>query len=185
VKSIANNKIRTPGAILLIGFNNYFSFYFLLMKIKLEKGTKMKIKNILMKLGSIIFNIIIVILLIIILSIVGFCIYYQINYKEYVDNILDNMSYDDFVLQNNQTVYFSNGEQMILYSPYQKETINNPSEITEIIKETTLAAEDERFYNHNGVDIKSIARAFISNLKSNSTTQGASTLTQQLVNLLI
>lgn len=142
----------------------------------------MKIKNVLKKLGSVVLDIAIALLLLIILSLAGFFVYYQINYREFVDNILGNMSYDDFVLQNNQTVYFSNGEKMILYSPYQKETLNNPSEITKIIEETTLAAEDERFYKHKGIDIKSITRAFVSNLNSSST-QGASTITQQLVKL--
>lgn len=43
-----------------------------------------------------------------------------------------------------------------------------------------LATEDRRFYTHYGVDPLGIARAMVVNLKSGSTVQGGSTLTQQL-----
>ena len=142
----------------------------------------MKIKKLLKVIWVTVSDIFIILLMLLILAVIGFFIYYQINYKEYVNDVLDNMSYDDFSLQSSQTVYFSNGEKMIVYAPYQKETIDDPSEITDVIRKTTLAAEDERFYKHNGVDAKSIVRAAVSNLNSSST-QGASTLTQQLVKL--
>lgn len=132
---------------------------------------------------NIIIDLIIVILFLIISSIIGFYIYYQINYKEFVDTIVENSEYTDFKLQENQTIYFSNGEEMLVYSPYQKETITNTSDITNVIRNTTLAAEDERFYSHNGIDYKSIGRAFISNINSSTSTQGASTITQQLIKL--
>ena len=43
-----------------------------------------------------------------------------------------------------------------------------------------IAAEDARFFQHNGVDFKGIARAVIVNFRSNRKRQGASTITQQL-----
>jgi 1A family penicillin-binding protein len=43
----------------------------------------------------------------------------------------------------------------------------------------TVDVEDERFYSHNGVDIKGIARAVVSQITGGS--EGASTITQQLV----
>ncbi len=43
-----------------------------------------------------------------------------------------------------------------------------------------LATEDRRFYDHNGVDFKSLLRALVANLKSGSVVQGGSTITQQL-----
>ncbi|MBR5344838.1 MAG: transglycosylase domain-containing protein [Clostridia bacterium] len=43
-----------------------------------------------------------------------------------------------------------------------------------------VAVEDARFYDHNGVDIKRIGGALISNLSGNAT-QGGSTITQQLI----
>ncbi len=47
--------------------------------------------------------------------------------------------------------------------------------------DATIAIEDHRFYEHQGVDLPGIARAAWVNLRGGSTRQGASTLTQQLV----
>jgi penicillin-binding protein 2A len=48
------------------------------------------------------------------------------------------------------------------------------------MKEAVVSIEDERFYKHNGFDIKGIARAFFSNLFAGRITGGGSTITQQL-----
>ena len=45
-----------------------------------------------------------------------------------------------------------------------------------------VAAEDHQFYKHNGVDVKGVARAMVSN-NSGKTQQGASTLTMQYVRM--
>ncbi|HEX2247848.1 MAG TPA: biosynthetic peptidoglycan transglycosylase, partial [Arthrobacter sp.] len=51
--------------------------------------------------------------------------------------------------------------------------------------ETLIDTEDARFYEHNGVDPYGITRAFVNNAV-NASQQGASTLTQQLVqNILV
>lgn len=52
--------------------------------------------------------------------------------------------------------------------------------ISPYVKEATVAIEDKDFYNHGGVSLTGLMRAVISNLSGNST-QGGSTLTQQLV----
>ncbi|QHO68334.1 transglycosylase domain-containing protein [Marisediminicola antarctica] len=58
-------------------------------------------------------------------------------------------------------------------------------EVSQFAKDAAIAGEDERFYEHGGVDLAGIVRAAVNNITS-STTQGASTLSQQLVkNLLI
>lgn len=48
-----------------------------------------------------------------------------------------------------------------------------------------LAIEDERFFEHEGVDNRAILRALVSNARSGGRSQGGSTLTQQLVKLMI
>ncbi|MDR1462031.1 MAG: penicillin-binding protein 1A [Azoarcus sp.] len=48
------------------------------------------------------------------------------------------------------------------------------------LKQALLAAEDENFYNHMGIDPVGLARAFINNLRSGSRGQGASTITMQV-----
>ena len=49
-----------------------------------------------------------------------------------------------------------------------------------------VATEDSRFYQHSGVDFPGIARALVKNLENDNRVEGASTITQQLVqNILI
>lgn len=48
------------------------------------------------------------------------------------------------------------------------------------LRQATLAIEDDRFYQHAGIDIKGITRAFLANLKAGRVRQGGSTITQQL-----
>ena len=53
-------------------------------------------------------------------------------------------------------------------------------EIPNTVKNAVVAIEDERFYKHNGFDIKGISRAFFKNLFAGRITGGGSTITQQL-----
>ena len=56
--------------------------------------------------------------------------------------------------------------------------------IDEIPKDTVnalIATEDIRFYEHNGIDIKRIFGAILSDIKAGSFKEGASTITQQLI----
>jgi penicillin-binding protein 1A len=52
--------------------------------------------------------------------------------------------------------------------------------ISPYMKQATVAIEDKEFYNHGGVSLTGLIRATLSNAQGNST-QGGSTLTQQLV----
>lgn len=54
-------------------------------------------------------------------------------------------------------------------------------QIPENLAHAFVAIEDERFYDHNGIDIKGIIRAGVQALRDRGLGQGASTITQQLV----
>ncbi|MDP2141497.1 MAG: penicillin-binding protein 1B [Gammaproteobacteria bacterium] len=54
-------------------------------------------------------------------------------------------------------------------------------EIPQALIDAVVAVEDQRFYNHFGVDPIGIARAMVANLRAGAIVQGGSTLTQQLV----
>src|SRR5688572_30684237 len=47
--------------------------------------------------------------------------------------------------------------------------------------DAVLAAEDQRYYEHHGVDWRRLAGALVSNVRARRTVQGGSTITQQLV----
>jgi penicillin-binding protein 1A len=53
-------------------------------------------------------------------------------------------------------------------------------EVPEVMKQAILAAEDERFYRHKGVDYVGVMRAAYSNLLAGGKRQGASTITMQV-----
>jgi 1A family penicillin-binding protein len=55
------------------------------------------------------------------------------------------------------------------------------SQISDHLVDAVLAAEDARFFEHNGYDVKAIARAAIVNLREGEVHQGGSTITQQYV----
>ncbi|HUH39498.1 MAG TPA: PBP1A family penicillin-binding protein [Castellaniella sp.] len=53
-------------------------------------------------------------------------------------------------------------------------------EIPDIMKSAILAAEDDRFYQHGGIDWAGVLRAALANIVNMSKTQGASTITMQV-----
>jgi penicillin-binding protein 1B len=55
------------------------------------------------------------------------------------------------------------------------------TEVPPLIVKAILAVEDERFYDHHGIDPVSVMRAVWVNLRSGGVVQGGSTLTQQLM----
>ena len=54
-------------------------------------------------------------------------------------------------------------------------------EMSEHLQNAFIALEDERFRDHNGIDMKGILRAFVVGVKNGNFSEGASTITQQLL----
>ncbi len=84
------------------------------------------------------------------------------------------------ILARQSPVYYSDGETVMgyffrnshrLYVPYQK--------IPDDFINGIIAAEDQEFFSHPGVDLTGIFRAFIANVKAGRVVQGGSTITQQ------
>ncbi len=77
-------------------------------------------------------------------------------------------------------IYDRNGQ--LLYEVYgEKNRIVVPSDkIAPTLKQATVAIEDARFYQHHGLDFRGIARALLRNYQQKDTTEGGSTITQQL-----
>lgn len=64
-----------------------------------------------------------------------------------------------------------------IFLPYEQ--------IPKRIIQAFVASEDSRFWEHKGVDMRSIARAFVANLKAGDIKQGGSTITQQITRSIL
>ncbi len=82
-------------------------------------------------------------------------------------------------MENTVTYYDAYGK--IISEESNKNVVTDLKNIPSYVKNAFVAIEDKRFYEHNGIDKKAMARAFINNLKSFSFKEGASTITQQLI----
>ncbi|MGL4346111.1 MAG: transglycosylase domain-containing protein [Cellulosilyticaceae bacterium] len=78
-------------------------------------------------------------------------------------------------------VYDQNGTEVDRISGGENRIYAEMSQIPKNLQDAVVAIEDERFFDHNGIDIRGILRAIVTNLKSGSLSEGASTITQQLV----
>lgn len=67
----------------------------------------------------------------------------------------------------------------ILRKSYISSEVVPDNEIPKYLKEALVSIEDERFYEHKGVDIVSLTRSFLHNIFSD-TTQGGSTIEMQI-----
>lgn len=78
-------------------------------------------------------------------------------------------------------VFAADGTRLgFIQSPIVRQPISS-DQITEEMRNATVAVEDRRFYQHKGVDFEGVVRAAFSNLTSGKTVQGGSTLTMQLI----
>lgn len=76
-------------------------------------------------------------------------------------------------------VYTSSGRLMAEFGEERREPVRI-DEVPEALTQAILAAEDDRFYSHPGVDFMGVMRAALANLRSGSHEQGASTITMQV-----
>ena len=73
---------------------------------------------------------------------------------------------------NGDTISALKGEKDVYYVSFE--------EIPTYVTQAIISIEDKKFYKHNGVDYKAIARALIAMIRKKEITQGGSTITQQL-----
>jgi penicillin-binding protein 1A len=75
---------------------------------------------------------------------------------------------------------FSADKVLIAEFGEERRNVVHFKDIPDVMKKAVLAIEDDRFYEHGGVDYLGIARAAIHNLVGGGAKQGASTITQQV-----
>lgn len=77
-------------------------------------------------------------------------------------------------------VYSAEGVLLGQIAPQQRIVVNG-GDIPDVVRHATIAIEDQRFYEHRGVDLQALLRAAWVDLKTQSASQGASTITMQYV----
>ena len=83
------------------------------------------------------------------------------------------------LLSQQTKIYTSDGK--LLATIYAQNRIVVPLKaISPLLQQAVVAVEDNRFYQHKGVDVHGLARALVSDLEGQSV-QGGSTITQQYV----
>lgn len=91
---------------------------------------------------------------------------------------------DAFKPARTSVVYAADGSLLAAWHGEQDRTVVKLDQIPQSVRDATIAIEDERFYQHQGVDMEAIARALRANTEAGGYAQGGSTITQQVVKLL-
>lgn len=79
------------------------------------------------------------------------------------------------------TVYANDGETVLAELRLENRIATTYDNISPYVLEGTVATEDERYFEHKGIDPIGIMRAIFVNAASGGKAEGASTITQQLV----
>ncbi|MCL4377216.1 MAG: PBP1A family penicillin-binding protein [Actinobacteria bacterium] len=78
-------------------------------------------------------------------------------------------------------IFASDGKLIGTLHGEQNRELVSFEQIPKNLIHAVIAIEDERFYEHKGIDFEAIFRSLLVNLKSGAVTQGGSTLTQQYI----
>ena len=81
------------------------------------------------------------------------------------------------------TLLSSQGKIIQKLGPATREKIK-PGAMPPLVQNAFIAAEDRRFFQHDGVDAWGIARAVVTNVRQGAVREGASTITQQLARIV-
>ena len=73
------------------------------------------------------------------------------------------------------------GSQIAKLTGNRNRILLTEAEISPNLRNAVIAMEDQRFYEHQGVDYQGIARALVQDIRQQSAVQGGSTVTQQFV----
>jgi len=82
----------------------------------------------------------------------------------------------------NTIVYASNGRRVLaVLRGDENRVLVESEEIAPIMKQAIVSVEDQRFFEHKGIDLRGVARALWADIRSQAIVEGGSTITQQFV----
>ena len=104
------------------------------------------------------------------------------SFRGVIDNAPDVNDIDIMPLGYATFLYDDAGNQIRkLAAPDSNRLPVTLDQIPEDLQHAVVAIEDERFYEHNGIDVKGILRAGVKAITTGDFSEGASTITQQLL----
>ena len=141
-----------------------------------SKGKSEKVKNPRRKK---ILKIILIIFVLFIIAIAGVCA--GIFFGLFGDDF--KITKEDLIIENMNTVVLDkDGNEIANLSGEENRTVVSKEEMPDYLPKAFVSIEDERFYQHHGVDIKrTLGATFQYIINGGSSSYGGSTITQQLV----
>lgn len=119
-------------------------------------------------------------LLCFLLGVLAILLFDQLYLKEFRDRAKNNYDYDKVDDVEIPSEIFDRNGILIGRSYEENRSLVTIEQMPSILVNALLAQEDQRFWDHNGVDWVGVIRAVKLNLQAGETTQGASTITMQL-----
>lgn len=108
-----------------------------------------------------------------------------LGYSIYKFQTMDDIKeLDDYSLYEIPSILYDvKGRKITEFYLYKRQIIPYHKIPKEMVQ-TLITAEDNNFFEHDGIDFSGIIRAFFKNIRSGKITQGGSTISQQLAKLL-
>lgn len=94
---------------------------------------------------------------------------------------VDGIDFDVTALPQKSRLYAADGKTIIATFYAQNRTVVPLRRISQYMQKAMVAREDRRFFEHSGVDVQGVMRAFVQTFVKKSDMQGGSSLTQQYV----
>lgn len=116
----------------------------------------------------------------VLLGALSLVLFYQLYLKQFRDRALSDYDYEKVDDVEIPSQIFDRSGVLIGRSYEENRSLVSVDKIPSAFINALLAQEDQRFWEHNGVDWTGVARAVYLNIKAKKTTQGASTITMQL-----
>lgn len=121
--------------------------------------------------------------------VLGVLVVVLLGFSAYLQNLsssLPEIGVDEQALKSPEAsiVYAADGSVLAEWRGEQNRRVVDLQDVAPELRQAVVAIEDRRFYEHSGVDVVAILRAFRTNVEANSVRQGGSTITQQLVKIL-
>ncbi|MBQ3106588.1 MAG: transglycosylase domain-containing protein [Eggerthellaceae bacterium] len=116
------------------------------------------------------------------LAVVGFGLFQGVSgiVNKWLEDLPSVDNTEAFEYSEKTRLYANDGTTLLAEFYLQDQRPVTIDQVSEYVLKGTVATEDERFYDHAGVDFMGIARALVNNMMGGEL-EGASTITQQLV----